>query len=724
MKIKVNVIITNAIAVVVGTWLMFVLWRFLSVPTHIPETNINLGIAVLAIFAAIFGPIVGCLVGFFGHLLNDLSWGSVWWGWVIASAFFGFFIGLFRKFYHIRSGTYGIVQGLIFNGVQAIANILSYVFIARILDLVFSEDMSFELISDQGFTAAAVNMVVVLVIGTIPVIGFFKNRARSDGQKAEINVSQITGFKGVIKVIGTWLLLGMFLVSSFMTLFISELVNRQMANYENTVVQMTEYHLESAVQTLSMLVSVDVLDLFQTIDDMKRPEYQETRKKLLKFSEDYKVKFAYYWRHIENDRFQFIVDNDEDPETQVGLGDFDLIHDDVERAALDGQIGVSDLGSYSPDWQGLLSAFAPVYDKDGNVYCVAGVDISDEFIFTQRQDSRNMKMRLLVIVPIAVIFGVLNMMLFRRKAIQIEEAHIKLQYFNNNMRRAFSTYLSEEVVEEIVSDPSRLQLGGEKRHMTALFTDVKGFSSIAEQLTPEKLVDLLNYYLSTMSDIILEQKGTIDKYQGDAIISFFGAPIDLHDHAMRACISAIVMRRLEKEVNEHIKENSLSPMPLLTRFGINSGEMVVGNMGTQKKMNYTIISNAVNLAARLEGVNKQYGTWILASEDTINDTKGKLLTRRLDRIRVVGINEPVRIYEILETMHDAPAALHNKVKVFDEALKIFEGQKWKEAEAAFTQLLATYPNDNPSKVYITRCKKFQQYPPAADWDGVFNFTEK
>jgi class 3 adenylate cyclase len=279
-------------------------------------------------------------------------------------------------------------------------------------------------------------------------------------------------------------------------------------------------------------------------------------------------------------------------------------------------------------------------------------------------------------------------------------------------------------VEEIVSDPSRLQLGGEKKNMTALFTDVKGFSTIAEQLSPEQLVDLLNYYLSTMSDIILEQKGTIDKYQGDAIISFFGAPLDLEDHALRACVSAIVMRRLEKEVNEYIKENNLSPIPLLTRFGINTGEMVVGNMGTQKKMNYTIISNAVNLAARLEGINKQYGTWILASEDTINDTKGKILTRRLDRIRVVGINEPVRIYEILETASEASAAMQKRIKTFDEAFQLFEDQKWKEAEAAFSQLLAAYPNDNPSKLFLSRCKKFQQYPPAADWDGVFNFTEK
>jgi CheY-like chemotaxis protein len=142
--------------------------------------------------------------------------------------------------------------------------------------------------------------------------------------------------------------------------------------------------------------------------------------------------------------------------------------------------------------------------------------------------------------------------------------------------------------EEIVSDPTRLQLGGVKRNMTALFTDVQGFSPIAEALSPEQLVDLLNYYLSSMSDIILDQKGTIDKYEGDAIISFFGAPIELPDHVLRACSAAVIMKRAEKEVNRQIMEKRISPSPLLTRIGISAGEMVVGNMGTEKKMNYTI----------------------------------------------------------------------------------------------------------------------------------------
>ncbi|WP_461247409.1 adenylate/guanylate cyclase domain-containing protein, partial [Treponema sp. R6D11] len=281
-----------------------------------------------------------------------------------------------------------------------------------------------------------------------------------------------------------------------------------------------------------------------------------------------------------------------------------------------------------------------------------------------------------------------------------------------------------DVVEEIISDPARLQLGGVNRHMTALFSDIKGFTSIAEKLTPNHLVDLLNYYLSTMSDIILEQKGTIDKYQGDSIVSFFGAPLELDDHALRACSAAIMMKRIEGDVNKYVLEKGISPSPLLSRIGVNTGEMVVGNMGTQKKMNYTIISNAVNLASRLEGVNKVYGSWILAADSTIQETKGKLLTRRLDRVRVVGINEVVRIHEILEFKSDATDALFEQIYLFHKALDLFEARNWQDAEAAFNQVLKTYPNDGPSKHYIKRCQQYQKFPPAADWDGSFNITEK
>jgi class 3 adenylate cyclase len=529
---------------------------------------------------------------------------------------------------------------------------------------------------------------------------------------------------GFIKAAGLKLILGLFFISSLILLFVSEFVNRQTSRYDSMITELTQSHLVATAMALAEFVSVEELDRYHTVEDIKTPEYEKIRERLIKFGKDYNVTYVYYWRDYGDGRLQYIVDNDLDPVTQVHPGYFLYIEKVVERNALQGLTGATDLGTYTLEWQGLLTGYAPVYDNEGNIYCVAGVDASDAFILAMHHESRRLTILQLITLPISVLFGILNMLLYRRKAVQIEEAHIKLQYFNNNLRRAFSTYLSEDVVEEIVSDPTRLQLGGVKRDMTAIFTDVKNFTRIAEALTPEKLVDLLNYYLSSMSDIVLEQKGTIDKYEGDAIMAFFGAPLELPDHALRASIAAINVKRLEKTVNKTVMEKGISPSPLLTRIGLNSGEMVVGNMGTQKKMNYTIISNAVNLASRLEGINKQYGTWVLASDAVIQETGGRLLTRRLDRIRVVGINEPVQIYEILETNADAPDILHEKVRMFHKALEYFEARAWKEAEKVFAQILKTFPKDGPATLYLDRSHRFQNYAPAHDWDGVFNFTEK
>jgi len=291
------------------------------------------------------------------------------------------------------------------------------------------------------------------------------------------------------------------------------------------------------------------------------------------------------------------------------------------------------------------------------------------------------------------------------------------------IRKAFSTYVSDDVVKEIISDPSRLHLGGTKFHMSAIFTDIQGFSTISEQLDPESLVSLLNSYLTLMSNAILDEKGTIDKYEGDAIIAFFGAPISTTDHAIRSCNASIAIKRIEKELNIKVLEEKLSPSPLYTRIGINTGSMVAGNMGTDKKMDYTIMGNAVNLAARLEGVNKQYGTWIIASDDTVRETEGRFLTRKLDRVRVVGIKEPVRLHEVIETMDYASPEKKKMVEVFHQSLDIFEERKWKEAAKGFKEALSI-EHDIPSTKYIERCKVFLVKPPKDDWDGVYNMTEK
>jgi class 3 adenylate cyclase len=307
----------------------------------------------------------------------------------------------------------------------------------------------------------------------------------------------------------------------------------------------------------------------------------------------------------------------------------------------------------------------------------------------------------------------------------VEEQQRKLEIFNTNLRDAFSRYLSPEVVNEIIQDPSKLNLGGEKREMTALFTDIQGFSTIAEQLEPAKLVSILNLYLSTLSAIITENLGTIDKYVGDAIIAFFGAPLEEKDHAALACRSALRMKEAERALNKRIAEEKLCPLPFFTRMGINTGNMVVGNMGSENKLNYTIMGNAVNLAARLEGANKHYQyAGILISEYTKNETGDEFLCRSLDRVRMVGISTPLRIYELTGFREESSAADREWLSSWEEALGLFEERRFERAEGLFSAIAAGRAEDAAARVYLERCRRFIAAPPPPGWDGVTNLTEK
>jgi len=316
------------------------------------------------------------------------------------------------------------------------------------------------------------------------------------------------------------------------------------------------------------------------------------------------------------------------------------------------------------------------------------------------------------------------------------------------IKTAFSQYLSPKVIERIIADPSQLRLGGEKTEMTAIFTDVRAFSTIAEALRdPQKLVELLNHYLTRMSDIILENRGTIDKYEGDAIIAFFGAPVHMANHASLACRSAVQMKKAEADVNREAIEQGLItaevlealakkgalqsapplPCPLFTRLGINSGEMVVGNMGTPSKMNYTIMGNAVNLAARLEGANKAYDTGgILISEHTRAQIGDEFVLRPLSRVRVVGISAPLRLYELLDIRQGADPGLLEMAESWERGLAMYERKNFSGAGAVFLEALRRSSADLVAKKYCARCAAHLASPPDdKSWDnGVDNLTEK
>ena len=290
------------------------------------------------------------------------------------------------------------------------------------------------------------------------------------------------------------------------------------------------------------------------------------------------------------------------------------------------------------------------------------------------------------------------------------------------IKGAFSQYLSPTVIDQIVENPDMLQLGGEKREMTPFFSDIRGFSTISEGLTPEELVQLLNEYLTAMCDIVSSYHGTIDKFEGDAIIAFWGAPLELPDHATVACHAAIDMQKKNEEMRKTLREQN-RPM-LYTRIGMSSGSVVVGNMGSADRMDYTMMGDVVNLAARLEGVNKFYQTFTMIPQSTYELAKDDIDTRQLDVIRVVGKKEPISVYEVLERKNQTSSEKSGVVEKFLKALKLYEERNFADASKEFEKVLAIDPDDGPSQTYVKRCGVFLETPPEKDWDGVYTFTEK
>jgi adenylate cyclase len=311
----------------------------------------------------------------------------------------------------------------------------------------------------------------------------------------------------------------------------------------------------------------------------------------------------------------------------------------------------------------------------------------------------------MIVHEAAVAFSLTGAVLFNYASEGRQKAFIK---------KAFTHYLSPEVIKKILEDPSKLRLGGERRELSIFFSDLQGFSSISERLDPHTLTTLLNDYLSDMTDIILEEGGTLDKYEGDAIIAFWNAPLDQPDHALRACRAAIRCQIKLKERREEFMQRTGAM--LYARIGINTGPVVVGNMGSRKRFDYTVLGDAANLASRLEGANKVFDTFLMVSEATWEQTANELLGRELGMLRVVGRKTPVRVYELigLSAQEDS-----DKLESFRSALAMYYARDLTGALQIFDSL----PDDPVAKHYAKRCRALLQNP-SSDWDGVWNLTEK
>lgn len=299
------------------------------------------------------------------------------------------------------------------------------------------------------------------------------------------------------------------------------------------------------------------------------------------------------------------------------------------------------------------------------------------------------------------------------------------------LRRAFSSYVSPDLVSQIISNPDKLILGGEDRVITLLFSDIRGFTSLSEKTTPSQLVEILNEYLNPMTRIVMDNKGTLDKFIGDAVMAIFGAPFDLPDHPRKACESALQMHEKLKDLNKTLEERELPKIEI--GIGINTGEAVVGNMGADVRFDYTAIGDAVNLAARLEGQTKYYGVKIIISKSTLDkigeefvnspDNPSSLFIRELDNIRVKGKVEPIKIYELV-TPFDDPSEIMSFINEYNQALDLYKKRNFVESVEKFSEFLDKYSFDGPARIYLVRCEEYINEPPPDDWDLVYTATSK
>jgi len=287
-------------------------------------------------------------------------------------------------------------------------------------------------------------------------------------------------------------------------------------------------------------------------------------------------------------------------------------------------------------------------------------------------------------------------------------------------------------VKQMIASGEEPKLGGQQAEITAFFSDIAGFSSFSEKLTPERLVHLMNDYLTEMTDILQENGGSLDKFIGDAIVGMFGAPLPFEGHAHSACTAALLMQKRQVELREKWRQEGDWPdivYEMKTRIGLNSGPAIIGNMGSRRRFNYTMMGDTVNLAARSESGAKSYGVFTMITGETkamAEKQKDNIAFRFLDKIVVKGRTLPAEVYEVVGFKNELSAQTQECLTVFQQGIERYLAQDWDGAKALFERSakLETHQDDNPSLVLLKRCDALKTAPPAADWDGVYVMKSK
>ncbi len=459
------------------------------------------------------------------------------------------------------------------------------------------------------------------------------------------------------------------------------------------------------------------------------------------------IKNVYTIRRTDDGGAIFIVDSDPKTKERAEIGHkVLLITPSIEKAfANPGSIQVEDR-YFTDEWGTFVSGFAPIYTSNGKFEALLGMDVLERTVRThQLNNILAIILASLVVTFMSVFLSLIIAREISNPVSSVTADMLKIKNFNldttadsssmiheiremtdalESMKiglRSFKKYVPTELVSDLIKLKKEATLEVENRHITILFTDIKNFTTISEKISPHELAESIGLYFARMTQAIMDTGGIVDKFIGDAIMGLWGAPHDLPEHAIAACKAALACRKIETEINALLKEKNLPTF--FTRMGINTGDALVGNIGFDRRMSYTAIGDSVNLASRLEGVNKFYETGIIISQNTYQQVSQAMLARFIDVVIVKGKTSGVRIYELVSSIEEAQPEVIDYVGKYNEAMELYIERQWSKALELFSSLKGN-ETDRTLAMMLDRCQKFSAEPPDDDFVGIVSLRNK
>jgi class 3 adenylate cyclase len=508
--------------------------------------------------------------------------------------------------------------------------------------------------------------------------------------------------------------------------------------------------LEDIATLAAMHINVADAAKIHTREDEKRPEYTQLKAYLERVRRiNPEIRFAYLYRVDANGNVFCVVENEpmDSPDMSHAGDPYPDATPLARKIYRVGAKAESEGDFWTDQWGVYLSSYIPVVDASGKVECGLGIDMSAKAV----QDfERRFLYSLLLLAVLTAVIVLLGSLWYSRRIsrpllsladdlnrvqrleldhnIEIKSSVREVVVMRDAIQkmkkslRSFRKYVPADLVADLMTLGQEARLSVEKREITIFFSDIADFTTLTEKTSPDQLVDILAVYFDGMTRAIIESKGNVDKYIGDAIMAFWGAPRHLSDHAVLACLAAIKCRDHARRVSE--EQRKLGKMPLDTRIGLNTGVAIIGNIGYDERLNYTAMGDMINLGSRLEALNKYYGTEILISENTWQLAKDAIETRFIDIVAVKGKSIPVRIYEVICLRGGLTEAQGILVADYQRAMELYLARKFQAAVQLLEKLAQTYQEDMAVCIMLERNRAFLSNPPPPDWQGEFVMKSK